>query len=68
MLDRLQALKKNADKTSGFAEKALAVFKAKGFNEEDINEARAMASEAWKDEGLKECWINWINAQHEVCR
>ncbi len=67
-LTKLQQLKIAANKADGFADKALAVFHAKGFAETDIEEAKQMIREAWKDEELKECWINWINEEYKVWR
>lgn len=48
-----------------FAEKALAVFKAKGFTDGDIEEAKAIIREAWQSD-LKQLWIDWINDQYEI--
>lgn len=48
-----------------FAEKALAVFKAKGFSEADIEEAKDYVRRAWSDETLKTCWVDWINSEFE---
>lgn len=63
-MNKLRELKKAADKADGFAEKALAVFKAKGFTATDIEEAKQQIREAWGDANLKELWINWINSEH----
>lgn len=51
-----------------FAEKALAVFAAKGFSQYDIDEAKQMIREAWNIPHLKECWINWIDEEFKVWR
>ncbi len=47
-----------------FKEKFMKVMIAKGFSETDINEAKQYVRDAWGDSNLKECWINWINAEH----
>jgi hypothetical protein len=51
-----------------FREKALMVFKAKGFSEEDVEEAKAQIRECWSDETLKACWINWIREEAKIWR
>lgn len=49
-----------------FGEKALAVFKAKGFTDSDIEEAKQAIRDDWKDADKKQMWINWINSEFEA--
>jgi hypothetical protein len=51
-----------------FSEKALRVFKAKGFTEADIEEAKEAIRKDWPDLELRKLWINWIEKEFEVWR
>ncbi len=51
-----------------FKDKTLAVLKAKGYSDPEIEEFKSAIREAWPDKHMRELWINWINESFKIWR
>ncbi len=48
-----------------FTEKAMSVFRSKGFTEDDVQEAKEAINADWNDPYMKQLWIDWIDNEYE---